>query len=201
MTQTKFTDIINNGKLVADPYSRTKAFARAQSWYQSLARSSVGATTDISIRSRIASKITPGTMYMYTYDPKWKDKLPYYDTFPLIFPVDFAEGGFYGLNLHYLHPKARAILMDKLYTFASDQKMDTKTKLNLSYNLLKSTEKLKLFKPCFKRYLVSHVRSKFLTIYPNEWELALMLPLQQFQKKSAQYVWDESARIAGIKRK
>ena len=54
----------------------------------------------------------PGRMFMYFYDPKHKKTLPYYDRFPLIFMVEKAERGFYGLNLHYLPHKQRAIFFD-----------------------------------------------------------------------------------------
>jgi hypothetical protein len=40
-----------------------------------------------------------GSMQMFFYDPKTKETLPYYDTFPLVVVVGPAEGGFYGLNL------------------------------------------------------------------------------------------------------
>ena len=42
-----------------------------------------------------------GRMFMFFYDPKTKDTLPFYDRFPLIVMVGPAAGGFYGLNLHY----------------------------------------------------------------------------------------------------
>ena len=53
-----------------------------------------------------------GKMYFFSYNPKWKDKLPWYDTFPLVFPIERYPVGFLGLNFHYLAPKDRAILMD-----------------------------------------------------------------------------------------
>jgi hypothetical protein len=53
-----------------------------------------------------------GRMFMFLYDPKWKNTLPYYDRFPLILMVGPAEGGFYGLNLHYLSPRNRAVFFD-----------------------------------------------------------------------------------------
>ena len=43
----------------------------------------------------------PGDMVMYTYNPKLRRTLPYYDTFPLTIVVAKAPGGFFGLNLHY----------------------------------------------------------------------------------------------------
>ena len=64
-----------------------------------------------------------GDMYMFFYDPKHKETLPYYDTFPLIIMVERAPGGFYGLNLHYLPPVLRAKLFDEFssnFLFSSE---------------------------------------------------------------------------------
>ena len=43
------------------------------------------------IKSR--SKQIIGGMYMFTYDPKHKDTLPYYDIFPLVIVIGPAKGG------------------------------------------------------------------------------------------------------------
>jgi hypothetical protein len=61
---------------------------------------------------------------------------------------------------------------------------------------LQSASKYKYFKPCVKRYLWNHVRSKFVTIPPEEWDLVLMLPLERFEKKSTAQVWKESLQKA-----
>jgi hypothetical protein len=163
---------------------------RSQHWNQFAAKE----TTSPANAGRNRNKVVPGGMYMFHYDPKHKDTLPFYDTFPVIFPIQPTEDGFYGLNLHYLHPRLRARLFDELYKYRSNDKMDKTTKLQISYSILKSTMKNKLFEPCIKRYLSSHVRSSFLYIDPNDWNHAMMLPLQDFRKKSAKQVWDISAR-------
>ena len=71
---------------------------------------------------KLRSRPLPGRMFMYFYDPKHKKTLPYYDRFPLIFMVEKAEGGFYGLNLHYLPPKQRAIFFDRLTDYSTNKK-------------------------------------------------------------------------------
>ena len=43
-----------------------------------------------------------GGLYFFYYDPKTKDSLPYYDTFPLVLALERYNDGFLGLNLHYL---------------------------------------------------------------------------------------------------
>ena len=83
---------------------------------------------------------SPGDMVMYTYNPKLKEVLPYYDTFPLTIVVGPAKGGFYGINLHYLPPKVRAIFLDKLNDTASNQKYNATTRLKITYKLLMATQ-------------------------------------------------------------
>jgi hypothetical protein len=133
-----------------------------------------------------------GQMFMYFYDPKTKDTLPYYDKFPLILLVDFAENGFYGLNLHYLPPVLRAKLMDALYTLKNNDKYDDSTKLKISYRVLSGASKFKYYAPCFKRYLHDHVQGQFLYVETQNWDKALMLPTERFAKASKSNVFKDS---------
>jgi len=145
------------------------------------------------------TQIRPGFMYLFQYDPKLKEDLPYYDRFPLIFPFEATEDGFLGMNLHYISPLYRARLMDNLYGLINNDKYDDTTKLRASYALLNSAARYKYFKPCVKRYLNSHVRSKFLLIPANEWDIALFLPLERFTKKTKTQVHrDSRVYINGI---
>jgi hypothetical protein len=133
-----------------------------------------------------------GRMYFFAYDPKTKKDLPYYDRFPLIFPFKKAEGGFMGINLHYLPPRLRAQLMDALYGLSTNKRYDESTRLKLNYNVLNGAARFRFFKPTVKRYLTSHVRSRFIEINATQWDMALFLPVEQFAKASKQKVWRES---------
>ena len=144
---------------------------------------------------KLTGKQIPGGMFMFFYDPKGKDKLPYYDSFPLTIIVDKAPGGFTGLNLHYLPMVLRAKFLDALMEITDDKKYDENTKFNLSYSMLKKASSMKYFKPCFKRYLMSNVRSRFALVPAPEWEIATFLPTQDFQKSSASSVYSDSRRI------
>ena len=93
-------------------------------------------------RTRMANKSLVGRMFFYYYDPKTKDTLPYYDRFPLVLPIERYSDGFLGLNLHYIHPKQRIILLDKLSEFANNSKYDETTRLRLSYQLLSNAKKI-----------------------------------------------------------
>ena len=69
-----------------------------------------------------------GKMLFYKYDPKFAKQLPYWDMYPLVFPFEKTKGGFYGLNLHYIPPRHRAILMDQLKSNTNNDKFDKTTK-------------------------------------------------------------------------
>ena len=134
---------------------------------------------------------TLGKMLFYKYDPKFAKKLPYWDMYPLVFPFEKAKGGFYGLNLHYIPPRDRAILMDELNDYATNRKYDETTRLKLSYNLLKGIGRAV---PCVKRYLGSNVRSNTVRINSDEWEIAIFLPVERFQKEKKSVVWNDSRK-------
>ena len=143
-------------------------------------------------RERLRNKSIIGRMYFYYYNPKTKDSLPYYDRFPLVIPIERYPDGFLGLNLHYLHPKRRIILLDKLSTILNNHDYDETTRLRISYDFLKRASKIYEATPCIKRYLSSHVQSRFLEITADEWDIAVMLPVESFAKASASKVWSES---------
>ena len=141
------------------------------------------------IKRQPEDNIMLGKMFFYKYDPKWAKKLPYWDMYPLVFPFEKAPGGFYGINLHYIPPRDRAILMDNLNQYASNKKYDKTTILKLSYSLLKRYGRAR---PCVKRYLGDHVVSPTVRIDADEWEIAIFLPVERFQKESARTVWKDS---------
>ena len=137
-----------------------------------------------------------GSMFMYFYDPKHKKKLPYYDRFPLTIPVEPAEGGFRGINLHYLPPILRAKFLDALLNVTNNKKYDESTKFRLTYELLNGTRNLRYFKPCFKHYLLSQVKSRFAEVPAPEWEIATFLPTAQWEKASAGRVYSDSRKAS-----
>lgn len=145
-------------------------------------------------RSQLKNESRIGRMYFFNYDPKTKKTLPYYDRFPLIFMIGPAEKGFYGINLHYLAPTFRARLMDALYDTMTNERYDSTTRLRISYDILQRASKFRYFKPCIKHYLDSKVQGRFLEVKPTQWDIALFLPVEKFQKKNKQFVWRESRK-------
>ena len=129
---------------------------------------------------KLRNRTGVGSMYMYFYDPKHKETLPYYDRFPLTIVVGPTKGGFMGLNLHYLPNVLRAKFLDGLMGITSNEKFDESTKFAVTVRELKNTSKLKYFKPCLKHYLMDHVRSRLALVPAPEWEIATFLPTARF---------------------
>jgi hypothetical protein len=174
----------------------------ARDWYRSAAGKlmsniSPGVFEKRTDEARKVSSMEFGYMYAFKYDPKTKNDLPYYDTFPLIFPVRMDSDGFLGINFHYLPPVLRAKLMNALYSTLTNKKYDDTTKVRISYSILQSASKYRYFKPMLKKYLRSHVRSQFLEIQVNEWDMAIFLPTESFRKADTGRVWEESRKQIG----
>lgn len=140
-----------------------------------------------------ADRFEVGKMYLFHYDPKGREELPYYDTFPLIFVTDIKKGRFYGINLHYLPIEQRMILMSNLLK-KSVYKNGELDRLNIKYDNLKGVQEFAFFEPCFKQYLTSNIRSQIKIIQPEDWGFAAALPIEAFRKKTKQYVWKESLK-------
>lgn len=159
--------------------ARTK---RSREYYRSFGSGAAASSknTIFTNSSRFASLPTIGKMYLFQYYPKHIATLPYHDRLPMIFPIDVINNGIMGINLHYLPLDARAVLMDGLYTLSSDTNYDEKTRLRISYDILKMSTKLSLFRPCVKKYLFNHLQSPFFEISSFEWDIALFLPVEMF---------------------
>jgi len=130
----------------------------------------------VELKNRPITRTGPlGNMYMFFYDPKHKETLPYYDGFPLIIMIGPAQGGFMGLNLHYLPPAARARLLDVV--------LGGNGKIPMKY-----------LNPAMKHYLFKHVRSRFALIEKPEWEVATFLPSADWNKAGPSQVYRDSKR-------
>ena len=152
---------------------------KSYDWY----RKKVAAMTTPGARSLIRqgkATLRPkyGIMNLFGYDPKHKATLPYYDIFPLIFPLEPAKGGFIGLNFHYLKPGARAAFLRSLANTTTDKKFDKKTRYRINWR------NNAFMRKTAKHYLFNHVRTSFLNITAEEMAIAIFLPVARFKKGS-----------------
>jgi hypothetical protein len=141
---------------------------------------------------RTKNKTIIGRFYFYFYDAKHKEELPYFDKFPMVVPIEQYPDGFLGLNLHYIPPRDRLILLTQLQKFANGSLNDERTRLRLSYPILRAAHNAYRATPCVKRYLTTHIKSRVIEIPANEWHIAAALPLQKFSGAPSSEVWSDS---------
>ena len=168
-------------KYIQSVVKAAKGRPKSTDWYRDKIREfGTPKTLDLIRDGKQAARPFFGRLNMFIYDPKLKKKLPYYDTFPLVMYLKSAEGGFYGLNFHYLPYALRARLLD-----AAGQD-------NLSVSAVEGNS---LTRPTIKRYLYGFARSMFRKIDNEDNLTAIMLPVQRFKKASDTQVWSDSRKM------
>jgi len=180
-------------------YDLGAAAKQSKTWFQRQARllGQQRATPNAMLKSdpsAMRASIRPGNLYMFLYDAKTKDTLPFWDRFPLVFPFKKTANGFIGLNMHYLPYQGRIQLLDRLMDFANNKRMDETTRLNYSWRLINGVSKFRLAQPCVKQYLADHVRSSLRQVNSSDWATAMLLPVEQFTGAAKQSVWANSLR-------
>ena len=192
------SNLFNNLELEAFRAGITQRTQQSRDWFRKRVSNMRRVNRNALIREEpveLSNREIVGSMYMFFYDPKGKKELPYYDSFPLVIVIGPADGGFLGLNLHYLPPILRAKFLDSLLDFTNNKKYDETTRFRLSYNLLQRAARMKYFKPCIKHYLNDQVRSRFARVPAPEWEIATFLPTADFQKGNKSKVYSDSRRM------
>ena len=74
-----------------------------------------------------------GRLFLFEYKAKMK-YLPYYDAFPLVYVIRANADHFFGANLHYIHPKKRILIIEKL-----------------------KQDRIDIPRVCFHKYILDHV--------------------------------------------
>ena len=133
-----------------------------------------------------------GRINMFFYDPKGRKTLPYYDTFPLVLPIERYPDGFLGINFHYLPMGLRLKLLDRIVDFSNNTKFDESTIIDADYAKLKN---LKEIKPTLKRYLAGRVKTRFRRVDADEFTVAALLPIARWKNGTQQDVYRDSRKM------
>ena len=131
-------------------------------------------------------RVSLGDLFCYYYNPKYRHVLPYYDMFPMIMLIGAEKDTFLGINFHYLAPKFRAILLDRVTA-----------KVGGGLINWKKISKIREIAPTVKRYRFDHIMKKVVPIEENEQEIAIFLPTEKFKKAGKAQVWSDSKRKFG----
>lgn len=169
---------------------------RSIDWYQSqiknLTSGSIRPNRLMTTTPGLTSRIMPGKMYMFFYDAKHKEKLPFWDAFPLTLPFRKVDDGFFGINLHYLPYMLRFKLLGALHEYAINEQMTEDNRLRINWRILNNMSRIAPIQACVKHYLYEHVQSKFLDINYPDWVVAALLPVERFEGATKQNVWTKT---------
>lgn len=140
---------------------------------------------DYKRRTGKENKTLVGRLYYYEYEAvEAGDKENnVYDQYPMvfIFNTSLSNDGkklLHGLNMHYLHPRERAIVYLKLLHVRNKKNYTNATKLKLSWQIIKSLVNHTLYEKAVHTYRVDRIRSKLIEIHPAHWEIAVFLRLE-----------------------
>jgi len=131
-------------------------------------------------------RVQLGELFCYYYLPKYRKTLPYFDMFPMIMLLKAEKETFLGINFHYLRPKWRAILLDKV-----------SAKIGGGLPKWSKLRQIRQIAPTIKRYRFDHIMRKVIPIEEDEQEIAILLPTERFKKAGKAQVWSASERKFG----
>jgi len=143
--------------------------------------------------------LMPGKMFFFGYSPMTKEELMFWDEFPIVLCLHMVDGGFLGLNFHYLPPVKRSAFINNLLKNVGnqnwseyDQQMRPKnpdSRIRVGYPILKNKSELRLFKYCIKRYYLKQIVTNIAFIPPTEWKTVPFFPLDRFRGATKANVW------------
>ena len=142
--------------------------------------------------AQLTTRLMPGRMYMFVYDPLHKNELPYYDRFPCVLLYKRSITGFSGLNFHYLPYQMRVQLLFRLMQYKTNARLDENTRIKYTWEAIKGVSKFAAAVPAFHQYNFAGLRSSFREIRSYDWTTAVMLPVEQFVKMPDDRIWDKS---------
>ena len=188
-------------------YDLRTAFRKSKAWYEQqmiLLMKQINSPWTVlkGNPTHLTTKLMPGKMYMYIYDPLYKNQIPYFDRFPCTLLYKRSISGFSGINFHYLPYQMRVHLLYHLMQYKTNAKMDENTRIKYSWEAIKGVSKFAAAVPAFHNYNFGGLRSTFREIRAYDWTTAVLLPVEQFVKAPDDRIWDKSRQAVNrMKRK
>lgn len=194
-----FTEMMNKAKAAGMHGARTQ---ESIDWFRKSARAFKNNISHDTVskslgKSSMRSVAKVGHLYMFAYDAKYKDELPYWDAYPCTVIIGEDGPHFMGINFHYLPPGIRAFVFDQLYQYSSDPTSGKEAKLRLTYKRINRLSAFPFMQQAVKKYLKSHVKSSFIHIPQDHWHSAIFLPTARWQKAAPKKVYDDHKKHTG----
>lgn len=130
--------------------------------------------------------------FFYSAKGYQEGTLPYYDTAPMSLIIG-QEGKYVdGLNFHYLKIPLRVQLFQTLLAIEGGSLSDQR-KFTATYEAIKAMTNL--YKPCYKRYLLSHIKSQAVWVPIDSSLISIFLPVANFRGASQSKVYADSTKL------
>ena len=138
-----------------------------------------------------------GSLWTFVYEAE-SDRLKYWDRMPLVLRmIDNKDdpNSFLGINLHYLYPRYRKILLVNLMTKLNTDVSDSEARI-LGLNMQRlSNFPNKYGRLCIRRYKYDNIRRKPIRIPPEHWLKMIFLPTYHFVGARPAKVWGKTYEI------
>ena len=110
--------------------------------------------------------VSGGEFYLFEYKPKFLKRLDHWDRYPMVIVGDSTPDGFYGANLHYMEPKKRVNLAEKII----------------------NKEGANIPRSIWHRYIIDKADNLFFKIPESDVLEMAVLPLEQFYDSRNKFV-------------
>ena len=117
--------------------------------------------------------VSGGEFYLFEYKPKFRKRLDHWDRYPMVIVGDYTSDGFYGANLHYMEPKKRVNLAEKII----------------------NKEGANIPKSIWHRYIIDKADNLFFKIPESDVLEMAVLPLEQFYDSRNKFVSAKKVQI------
>lgn len=168
----------------------------AINWYkQQVSKIQVGRMQLLS-DNQIYQRAKPGVghfcFFFYSAKGYREGTLPYYDTSPMSLILGQSGNIVSGLNWHYLPLNLRVQLFQTLLAIEGGPLSD-KRKFTATYESIKAMTNL--YKPCYKNYLLSNIKSQAVWVPMDSALIATFLPVANFKGASQAKVYADSRKL------
>lgn len=140
------------------------------------------------------AKPGPGHFCFFFYSAKgYKEgTLPYYDTSPMSLILGASGNIVSGLNFHYIPLDLRVRLFQQILAIEGGTLSDQR-KFTATYEAVKAVGNL--YKPCYKNYLLTNVKSQAIWVPMESSLIACFLPVANFKGASQAKVYADSRKL------
>lgn len=130
--------------------------------------------------------------FFYSAKGYQEGTLPYYDTSPMSLIIGGGGGIISGLNWHYLPLNLRVKLFQDILAIEGGN-LSEKHRLDATYETIKAMTNL--YKPCYKNYLLNHIKSQAVWVPMDSALIAIFLPVANFKGASQTKVYADSRKL------